>query len=201
MDRLLDAYFTNQSHFERLVHEMSHDEVAIAFVGLLRQYANDRNSSTLRERVSLIRAGYEIVDAKLGYDGKRGDVMAEAKPVNVRTGSKDKLNGNGNFSDYTFTRLEKDMAENPQMVVSGFIDGELMYIFDFPFNCIAPELKRQLEHRFPSGTRLAGEYLRSAGFSFTHYRRCTGLKRVYVGPKIAQLPQYFTRDLYAFLQT
>jgi hypothetical protein len=61
--------------------------------------------------------------------------FCEAKPVNVRRledgHPNRKLNGGGNFSDYTPERLDQDLEKNPQMLVSGFVDGKLESVMHF----------------------------------------------------------------------
>ncbi|MGL4347767.1 MAG: hypothetical protein ACRCR9_06790 [Chitinophagaceae bacterium] len=46
----------------------------------------------------------------------------------------------GNFTDYTTERLEKDLKEKLNMLSSGFIDGELQYILEYPFNVLEKRL-------------------------------------------------------------
>lgn len=103
---------------------------------LLTIYMNDRNSSMLREFLTVTIAGYEHTEGKIGYNGYKQNsfisgkpVKCEAKPKNINTseGVKRKLNGGGNFSDYTFERLERDLQENLNILVSGFVDGKLIY--------------------------------------------------------------------------
>ena len=87
-------------------------------------------------------SGYEHSERKIGFNGFRQTSMGktlfcEAKPKNFdgrigknkkgeRKNSPAKLNGYGNFSDYTHKRLERDKEENPSMLISGFVDGKLM---------------------------------------------------------------------------
>lgn len=139
-------------------------------------------------------AGYVPTNTKIGYNGfKRSTqiggqtIACEAKPQNINTGdnskrkNKRRLNGGGNFTDYTHKRLAKDKRESPNMVVSGFVDGELIYVLEFPFNCpsFIKKLKNQLKKRFPNGDK-SGEFLRSANFTFEHYKNCKELKIIYL---------------------
>jgi hypothetical protein len=123
----------------------SKDTLIAILVDLLTMYINDKNSSTIREFITVTLAGYKHKEGKIGYNGFKQDtfipgktIMCEAKPKNVDTNLKSlrKLNGGGNFTDYTFGRLKRDrIEENPNMLISGFIDGKLIYILEFPFNC------------------------------------------------------------------
>jgi len=112
----------------------SKDTLIGILVDLITMYINDKNSSTIREFITVTLAGYEHKEAKIGYNGFKQDafsgitIKCEAKPKNVDTNSEsiDKLKGYGNFSDYTFARLERDKQEDGlNMLVSGFVDGRL----------------------------------------------------------------------------
>lgn len=84
---------------------------------LLTMYFNDLNSSTMREIVVALIAGYVPNLKKLGYNGFRHNTLTgktehcEIKPRNYRTDSTakspSKLNGGGNFTDYTLERFKK----------------------------------------------------------------------------------------------
>lgn len=59
------------------------------------------------------------------------------------------------------------------MLVSGFIDGKLIYIIEFPFRCekFVKKLEDQLNKRFPDGD-IPRQYLRSASFTYEDYINC-----------------------------
>ena len=144
-------------------------------IDLITMYINDKNSSTLREFLTVTIAGYTHTESKIGYNGYKQNVygrplMCEAKPKNVRSDGKRKLNGGGNFTDYTHERLERDLKENLNMLVSGFVDGKLVYIIEFPFQCdsFVAKLRRQLNRRFPTGD-VTGQFLRSANFDYKDF--------------------------------
>ena len=94
---------------------------------LVEKQANDLNSSTFREDISLRLIGYKNSSGKLGYDGfdTSANRQLEVKPKNF-TG-KSKLSGQGNFTDYTWKRLQKYTDDNVKMVVSGFHYGKIAY--------------------------------------------------------------------------
>ena len=104
------------------------------------------------------------------------------KPKNIRSESKaksnPKLSGQGNFTDYTWERFYKNLEDNPKMLVAGFIDGRLVYIFEFNFNeeGFLAKLRAVLSKKFPNGENIEGEYLRSASFSFKDYANSENLK-------------------------
>jgi hypothetical protein len=181
-------------------------------------YINDRNSSTIREFLTVTIAGYSHSNTKIGFNGYRHNsvgkaIFCEAKPKNfntkdyedykngLRKGSPSKLNGGGNFTDYTHNRLVKDIAENPNMLISGFVDGQLMFIFEFPFNTpsFVERLKKQLDKMFPRGD-IEGSYLRGANFTFKDYQN-DNFKVIFITTKevLKNNKPYFSNDIYNFL--
>lgn len=195
LSEVIKTYAT-KSHKElaSLLLDKSKDQLISILNSLLTVYINDKNSSLLREYITVSLAGYTPTEEKIGYNGFKqstevgGKLIAcEAKPQNINTEdnkkrkSPRKLNGGGNFTDYTHKRLFKDKKESPNMLISGFIDGELIYILEFSFNCLSfvQNLKKQLDKRFPDKDK-AGEFLRSANFTFENYKRCKNLKVVYL---------------------
>ncbi len=161
---------------------------------LLMTYFNDLNSSTMRELVVALVAGYEPNEEKLGYNGLRQNTLTgkvdycEIKPRNVRRKSTAKnpakLDGGGNFTDYSWGKCERHQEENPNMLTAGFVDGQLIYILGFSFNeqGFTSRLQEQLERRFPQGDK-SGEYLRSASFTYMHYKDAESLKTIFIVPR------------------
>lgn len=190
----------------------SKDTLIAVLLDLVTMYINDKNSSTLREYLTVTLAGYTHKEKKIGYNGFKQDsfsgktINCEAKPKNVDTNSSSpsKLTGYGNFSDYTFARLTKDLNEdNLNMLVSGFVDGRLIYIIEFPFSCpsFSDNLKKQLMKRFPGGKDISTEYLRSASFHYRHFIDCEDLKIIYIASKneLVKYKQYIVKDFYSYL--
>lgn len=73
----------------------SKDTLIGILVDLLTMYINDKNSSTIREFVTVTLAGYQHKEGKIGYNGFKQDtfipgktIKCEAKPKNVDTNSK-----------------------------------------------------------------------------------------------------------------
>jgi len=204
--------YTTKSHkdLNNYLLGKSQDNLIAILTDLLTMYINDKNSSTLREFITVTIAGYEHKESKVGYNGYKQSVygepvMCEAKPQNVRSDGKRKLNGGGNFTDYTPKRLERDLKENLNILVSGFVDGKLVYILEFPFRCpsFVNKLKEQLEKAFGENQegRKKGQYLRSANFDFKDYIDCKDLKVVFCLPKskLKKYKNYIVEDFYKFL--
>lgn len=211
--QLLQDYAT-QGHDQ--VHQnllgKSKDNLIAMLTDLLTTYFNDRNSSTPREIVVAVLSGYLPNAEKIGYNGYRQNTLTgvtehcEIKPMNIRTDSTakspPKLNGGGNFTDYTWARLEKDKTENPAMLIAGFIDGCLIYVFEFSFNepDFTGELDRQLKQQFPDGD-VAGRFLRSASFTFKHFAKAKSLKVKHVASQeeLQAVKAHITRKVFKYL--
>ena len=133
-DEVLKIYAT-KNHKALNLHllDLSKDAIISLSNELLTTYINDKNSSTLREFITVSLSGYEHSKGKIGYNGYKHlsaiagkPLMCEAKPKNFDTREIEKfnqglrkkpslLNGGGNFTDYTIARFEKDKKENPNL--------------------------------------------------------------------------------------
>jgi hypothetical protein len=207
--------YTTKEHTKISVNLLgkSKDNLVSMLLDLLTTYYNDVNSSTMRELVVAVLAGYQPIPEKLGYNGFRQNTLTgkvehcEIKPPNVRSDStaknRRKLNGGGSFSDYTWGKFEKDQRENPNMLVAGFVDGRLIYIFEFSFNehSFTSLLQKRLEKRFPNGD-ITAEYLRGSQFSFIHYKDAKSLKTIYTASKqeLIKAQPYITKNVFEHLE-
>lgn len=208
LEEIIKIYATrSHKEFNQYLSDLSKNSLIAVLTDLLTLYMNDQNSSTLREFLTVKLAGYEHETDKLGYNGYKTiaygkSIKCEAKPKNIKSEGGKKLNGGGNFTDYTFERLERDIRENINMLISGFVDGKLIYVIEFPFRCetFVKKLREQLKKRFPSGD-ITGQYLRSASFSYKDYINCNNLKIIYLLPKkeLEKFKGYIVRDFYKFL--
>ena len=86
--------FATKSHKELndLLIGKSKDNLISVLLDLLTAYINDKNSSSLREFITVSIAGYQHNPAKLGYNGFKQSseingqpIHCEAKPVNIQT--------------------------------------------------------------------------------------------------------------------
>ena len=201
---ILEVLFTNPERLSSVLRDTSTDTLVYSLQEILVRYANDVNSSTLREFITIMKAGYEPQSAgvKLGYNGETSSgVPCEVKPVNIRSEAGRKLNGGGNFSDLTHERLAHYQEDKVIMLVSGFFNGRLMYILEFPFSYqpFVEKLRQQLLNYFTKESRRAGQYLRSADFSFKHYEDCPTLRIAYIHPDLLEYQKLFTKGLFQFL--
>lgn len=187
--------------------EYSKDDLIAVFNDLLTLYINDKNSSTIREFLTVNIAGYTHNTHKIGFNGYRQNglgkaINCEAKPKNICTSDEKikKLNGSGNFTDYTWARFEKDKKSNLNMLISGFIDGQLIYILEFNFceKSFLNKLQSQLEKHFPNGDE-SGRYLRSANFNFKDYINAK-IKCIFIKQNINDFKKYIQLDFFNFLK-
>ncbi len=205
----------------------SKDTLIGVLVDLLTMYINDKNSSTIREFITVTLAGYTHKEGKIGYNGFKQDtfisgktIKCEAKPKNVNTEEFEKyrrgerktiparLNGGGNFTDYTPARLQKDKREKDlNMLVSGFVDGKLIYILELPFN--SPDFVKNLENKIKKwqwklkGSKSTkGQFLRSADFDYKNFIKSPNLKIVYLlnRNELAKYKPYISKGFYEFLE-
>ena len=204
----------------------SKDTIIGMLLDLLTMYINDKNSSTIREFITVTLAGYTHKESKIGYNGFKQNtfspgttIKCEAKPKNINTEEFEKyknrerktkptkLNGGGNFTDYTPVRLEKDKKEKDlNILVSGFIDGRLIYIIEFPFN--SPDFIKNLENKIKKWkSKLKGSknkkglFLRSADFDYKTYINSPNLKIIYLLNKseLKKYEPYIVKGFYNFL--
>lgn len=154
---------------------------------LLDKIMNDKNSSMARESVILKVAGYNHLEGKLNYDGFKDNEFVEVKLKNLDTSNlkSSKLNGEGSYSDYTWERYDHHLQDNPTILVGGFVDGKLIYIFKTKYSSkgIQNRIIERLTNFFgdKSSIRKPGTYLRSLDFNYSHYKDDCEL--IYIAPK------------------
>lgn len=191
----------------------SKDALIGMLLDLLTMYITDKNSSTIREFITVTLAGYKHKLGKIGYNGFKQDAFiagqtfkCEDKPQNIDSSANRKLNGGGNFTDYTFKRLERDKQESGlNMLMSGFIDGRLIYILEIPFNHpdFVKHLEEQLRRRFKEGKDVSGQFLRSANFDYRYFINSLKLKIIFLLKKkeLVKYSQYIIKDFYKFIES
>ncbi len=196
---LIHAFFYDRTEFWHIANTKTAQELATALEELLTLYANDKNSSTLREWAVLQISGCQPRTDKIGYNGYRGDVPYEVKPRNVLSSENKKLNGGGNFTDFTYERLEKYLQDGVRVLVAGFVDGNLVYVLEVPFACLYSAIKAQLDKQF-HGDRPTGLFLRSANFSFHNYANCPEVRLVFLHRDWQQFANWLTLGFRRYLQ-
>ncbi|GAB4541243.1 MAG: hypothetical protein Fur0020_10600 [Thermodesulfovibrionia bacterium] len=93
------------------------------------------------------------------------------------------------------------------MLVSGFVDGKLIYILEFPFN--SPDFVRNLEmkiqkwqDKLKGSNSIKGQFLRSADFDYKDFMNSPNLKIVYLLKKdeLKKYKPYISEGFYEFLE-
>lgn len=163
---------------------------------LLMEQATDKNSSTFREGVTARVMGYEQSPDKLGYDVVGHAV--EIKPQNIYLDRGGRLSGSGQFTDFTFERHAKYLRDDVTMGVSGFVNGELVFVLRFPYRLLTDRIVHQLDAKI---TRDGNRYCRSASFSFCHYEHSPEITVDYVTPNLPQFERFVQKRLFKMLQS
>lgn len=169
---------------------------------LLDKIMNDKNSSMARESVILKVAGYNHLEGKLNYDGFKDDEFVEVKLKNLDTSNlkSSKLNGEGSYSDYTWERYDHHLHDNPTILVGGFVDGKLIYIFKTKYSSkgIQNRIIERLTNFFgdKSLPRKPNTFLRSLGFNYSHYKDDCEL--IYIASKkdLCYNEKYINKELF-----
>lgn len=221
LSHIIKIYSTKEhKEFSNALIEMSKDDIIALFADLLTMYINDKNSSTIRELLTVTLAGYAHNTKKIGFNGFKQSsigtpINCEAKPKNfstqdyldfknnLRKTNPSKLNGGGSFNDYTWTRFNKDLQTNFNVLISGFVDGQLIYLLEIPFNYegLTRKLKQQLEKILPDGDK-PNRYVRGASFSFNDYKNSAELKPIFIieKSKLKCMKHFINKDLFAYLE-
>lgn len=164
---------------------------------LLQIYVQDKNSSTVREFITLNYIGIEKIDKKQGPDGfdvKRNKYV-EVKPsyahINKKTNRQSRLGAGGNFNDVTEQKLLDILGWD--MVCSGFANNKCIYIIRFPVKHIVPHLQQELRKN------ISKNYVRpgTVSFGFKHFKDCGEWEILYLDP---DHKQYLNRNFYKLIQ-
>lgn len=161
---------------------------------VLDLYMTDVNSSSLREYITTWICGYEPIFGKLGRDAydPTNNKLKEIKPK-LYTG-KQKTNGSGCFNDYTRKRLEKDLAENLDIVHSLFIKERLVYAVEFNITAISEKLEKQIVEKCEVQKN---SYVRSASWSYVDWYNHPSLKVHFMDRKlISSFPDCLNTNLH-----
>ena len=160
------------------------DEKDTIIYELISEAANDDNSSKFREDITLDMCGYESSPGKLGEDGTdpTNGRKIEVKPQNGHNKNNiKKLNGGGQFTDFTHQRIQKYKENDILMVVSGFYEGKLKFIvqFDFTSPTFLEHITSKVCKALPEGDE-SSRYCRSADFGWNKWKDANHLQRMFL---------------------
>ena len=93
------------------------------------------------------------------------------------------------------------------MLVSGFVDGKLIYIIEFPFASLDfvknLEIKiKRWQRKLKGSKSVKGQFLRSANFDYKDFIKSSSLKIVYLLSKdeLLKYKPYVPKGFYEFLE-
>jgi hypothetical protein len=178
-----------------LINELSEETKTNLLLQLLNEMSCDKNSSSFREGVTLGVIGKNQSVTKLGYDSD--DEPIEVKPKNINSNSSKKFDGSGNFSDFTWARHQKYSRDNVKMLVSGFLDGKILFVISFNYNStdFTNEIERQLTKHLPDGD-IVSRYVRSIKFSYKHFIHSDSMKIEYLSSELHDFKSRFTKPFF-----
>jgi hypothetical protein len=168
---------------------------------LLVRQLNDPNSSQMREAITVRMCGYSPCPGKHGYDCHDGERNKEVKPKlyteNPKIKRQYKINGSGNFSDYTRERLEKDSSENLGVICSLFYQNRIMYAIEFSFDAVKKKLEERIIKKCEEGKQ---KYVRSAQFSYLQWMNHESVKVLYMNTEMVRNnPKIFVRKYHKYI--
>lgn len=150
---------------------------------LLNIYFEDVNSSTIREYVTTILAGYEPSPGKRGRDAI-DPVSGKEKECKPKNWNKEKAtNGGGCFNDYTRKRFIKDIKEKLDIVTSLFVNNKCAYVIEFDISAIKDKLDIQIKKKCEDG---GNSYVRSAHWAYDSYIDHDSLKIHYIDKNLIE---------------
>lgn len=111
----------------------------VDFQNLFMCYAQDKNSSSLRERVTLHLLNYHPYGNKHGADGIDVSSLRKKEVKPIQANGVKPVNNSGNFNDLTLDLLESKVDYD--VVCSLFCNSRLIYLVEFPLLVIYDKLK------------------------------------------------------------
>lgn len=178
------------------ISELSEELKTNLLFEILNEMSCDKNSSSFREGVTLGVLGKKQSVTKLGYDSDEEPI--EVKPKNISSNSNKRFDGSGNFSDSTWARHKKYVSDNVKMLVSGFLDGKVLFVISFNYNSpeFVKEVERHLIKHLPDGD-ITSRYVRSVKFNYKHFMTSDSLKIEYLVPELSKFESKFTKPFYS----
>jgi hypothetical protein len=185
---------------------------------LISNTMNDKNSSTLREQVTVdLLDDYKEIPGKHFYDAYNyfTKSFGEIKPINANT----KLTGSGGITDFAseanLKRLIKDhylwSSNRLNMIISGFVKGRIVYIIEFPygFKKFSQKLIDYGYDRFEgktkedvkNGNSRQGKSTRVFNFNYNDYIDCPDIKLRWVSPELNSFRKNIVSKFYNFLES
>jgi hypothetical protein len=160
---------------------------------LFQMYINDPNSSTIRETITVLVAGYDPVGGKHGRDAI-DSVTGNPKEAKPKSYTDKPTNGSGCFNDYTRSRLEKDAQENLHILHSLFIKDRLAYVVEFSIMAVYEKLDNQIKVNCEKNNQ---RYVRTASWTYSDWMHHPTMCIHYIDWKLIHTnPRCINRKMY-----
>jgi hypothetical protein len=160
---------------------------------LFKMYISDPNSSTIREAISVLIAGYDPLYGKHGRDAI-DPVNGKSKEAKPKSYTGKPTNGSGCFNDYTRSRLEKDIADGLDLVHSFFIGERVAYVVEFNISAVSPKLEKQI---VLNCEQRGFQYVRSASWTYLDWIHHPSMRIHYIDWKVIDsTPRCINRNMY-----
>lgn len=119
---------------KKIVNQMTRIDLENFACLTLNNHFIDPSTGTLRELASIFLSGAKNDEGQHGYDGWRGNLPIECKPViHYKNGSPKSANGHGSINDHSMKRHLQFTEDDLIMQQSQFFDGICAWIIEFPY--------------------------------------------------------------------
>lgn len=175
---------------------------------------------------SVITAGFNHNDSKLGFDGYFEETFCEAKSQSLLINKdiiykyhhgkiSDKasllksgtisnhaaLAGRGFFNAFTYRLFKRYQENDVTMLLSGYVNGVLLYMISFNFNdpVFLGKMKEAMQKKLPNGDKI--NHGAKISFSYLWYKDCESLEVLYVSKNANRniLKAVSTKKFFIFL--
>lgn len=172
---------------------------------LIMGWLTDKNSSTVREEITLYIANCTKFDSKHGPDGIHNisKKLVECKPQYAYlkpTGKYNKLTGGNCYNDITYDKIEE--SKDYDVYFSGFAEDKLVCIVKFPFAHIQKLIQQKLDNKIKSAKIKLKQNKTpprcSVRFSWKDWINCTELQIIYLNTN--KINMYMSKDFSLQLQ-
>ncbi|MDD5650584.1 MAG: hypothetical protein PHF86_09245 [Candidatus Nanoarchaeia archaeon] len=135
--KMLYLTSNNDNNFIKDLSQYNKSDLIEFFIKILNDLIQDKNTSTIREKIACQIVGYKYSPGR-GYDGYKMEnnnkIFCEIKSQICNKLSKNILKCKGSFSDYNIKLLERFKSLNINIYSTGFFEGKLIYIIRYNMN-------------------------------------------------------------------
>ncbi len=157
--------------------KVAYDGVDSLSTEAIEGHFTDPSTGTLRELVALMLSGAENDEGQHGYDGARGNIPIECKPINYK-GGRANANGHGHFNEFSQKRHDDALADGLIMQQSQFFFGDCGWVVEFPYSWIKEKMVKEIEICESKGRRIV------ARFNYLDWIDCPDLQVKYINKEV-----------------